>query len=208
MTTLVHPAPEYDEGAHAYRIGGVPVPSVTEFLREAGLVVLAGAELALRFARERGNAVHLAVALRQEQRLDPTSVDPILEGFLFAFDNFCLRHHGRFVPQVVEQPLCDPTLRFAGRPDTIGRVAGELSVVDFKTGPFQPAYEAQLRAYCHLARVNGFPVTAGYVLCLHADGTFALRRCLDRNAENDWRAALHLYHRRRAIGAVRGDTHV
>ena len=198
---MTAPALTFAPDTHEYRLGTTPLVSVTTFLRALGVVTVADApEARLSFARDRGTAVHLCVQFQSEGRLDPTSVAPELAGYLFAFDQFCCAHHGDYVPERVEMPLCDPILGFAGTPDTAGPLQGIASVIDVKTCPPQPGHFVQLAAYRHLLNANGYPVSRRFLLQLKADGTFGLHEGRDRLDDAEFRAALLLYKRHHQRG--------
>jgi hypothetical protein len=188
---------EFHADGHRYTVGGRAVPGVTSVLRAAGILRFAEGVPAYRIARalSRGTAVHLALALRFEDTLDPASVHPDVEGYLYAWDVFASEHYAGFVPEAAEVCWYDPTLGFAGQPDVVGTMRGTRWLLDVKCGPYQPGYEAQVAAYRLLARANGVPTDAGGLVLLRANGTFQLRPCEDRYAEADFRAALHLVRR-------------
>lgn len=197
-----------DPITHTYWLGPQRLPGVTEILTGLGLLTLppAASTVRLEAARERGSAVHLTLRFLHEGTLEPTSVDPRLDGYLFAWDAFCARHMAAFQPRCVEQPQADPVLGFAGTPDVEGIHGTERNpwVVEVKTGPFQPGHLLQVAGYTLLVRAgltHGWPT--GIVVTLRADGGFALYRATSRD-QTIFRAALMVWQHRLATEASHG----
>jgi len=198
-----------DPTTHTYWLGAQRLPGVTEILTGLGLLTLPpdAPTVRLAAARQRGSAVHLALSFQHEGTLDPASVDPRLDGYLFAWDAFCARHMADFRPRYVEQPQADPLLGFAGTPDVEGLHGTDDRspwVVEVKTGPFQPGHLLQVAGYTLLVRAgltHGWPT--GIVVTLRADGGFALYRATSRD-QTIFRAALMVWQHHLATEARHG----
>jgi hypothetical protein len=191
-----------DPTTHTYWLGPQRLAGVTEILTGLGLLTVPSDAPTVRLeaARQRGSAVHLTLRFLHEGTLAPRSVDPRLDGYLFAWDAFCSQHMADFRPRSVEQPQADPLLGFAGTPDVDGIHGTERSpwVVEVKTGPFQPGHLLQVAGYTLLVRAgltHGWPT--GIVVVLGADGRFALHRATSRD-QTIFRAALMVWQHRLA----------
>jgi hypothetical protein len=122
----------------------------------------------LEAASERGTAVHQICA---SIALGFFTITPEpYQGYITSFRSW-------FDSQVqgvssVEERLFDTALGFSGQPDFIGTLKdGSLVLIDWKTPvALQRSWQAQLAAYQHLARTNGFQVERAGSLRLSADG--------------------------------------
>lgn len=189
----------FNADVHEYRLDDHVLPSITQILKATNVMHLDPSipPHRLEFARERGQAVHLAIRFASEGRLDASSVSAIVEPFLFAFESFCAKHAGDFEPTLVEVPMCDPVLGVAGTADAIGPKSGVLSVVEVKTGAELPHGTAvQTAAQRQIAMANGHKVVRRYGLHLRPDGTFRLQEFRDPGDDAEWRGAVYLYMRR------------
>jgi hypothetical protein len=102
-----------------------------------------------------------------------------------------------FEPLIVEEPMADATLGFAGTPDVIGTMRSVLSVVEVKTcAAMPPGAAIQTAAQRALARAVGHPVVQRFGVQLKPDGTFRLHEYRDTADDAEWRAALYVYARR------------
>ena len=185
----------FDADTHTYWMHGHQLPGVTDILKAQRIVSVEGIPPArLEMARQRGKAVHYAIRLIHEGSLDPATVAPALDPFLFAYEQF--RESTGFMPDRFEEPLAHP-LGFAGTPDAAGPVMGVPAVVDFKVvATLDLAYGVQLAAYRILLGANLYEVRKRYLVQLKDDGTFHLEECRDPGDEAEFRSALHLYQRR------------
>ena len=152
---------------------------VSEVIRDSGL----GSDFSHIPARildpaiARGNAVHKAVELIADGDLDRDSVPEHLRGYIAAYDRFVAETH--YQPIATEIDLHHP-LGFAGRPDSIGWVAGYRYLVDLKTplvvnpGPLL----LQLSAYWQAWPVTfpTEPLRGVGCLQLRPDGKYKWRR--------------------------------
>ena len=76
---------QFDESAHVYTVARVQRPSVTQILKDAGLI---DTTWYTDEARERGRAVHLATQFLDEDDLDWDTVLPQYGGYLAAWERF------------------------------------------------------------------------------------------------------------------------
>ena len=157
----------FDEAAHEYRYDGVRFISVTRALRATGFIVAAHYT---EQSRLRGEYVHKACALLDEQDLHWETLDPRLTPYVAAYQNF-LGDTG-FQPALMEFPVCHPVYRFAGTLDRVGKIAGRMALVDIKTGNQERWHALQLAAYagCFKEKLDR------YALYLGADGKYSLSK--------------------------------
>lgn len=181
MPQPVPPALAFDAATHTYALNGQRVLSVTQILEAVGLV---DDDYFTEDSRTRGRYVHRMVLYSEREGLDENTVDERLRGYLEAYR--------RFVQEVavgpctlLERPLCDPILRFAGTPDQLRPMQGRETLIDLKSGQPHPTHGLQLAAYEHLIwrqlRCGRLDRAAVY---LKPNGSYRLRMYEDRN---DWK---------------------
>lgn len=177
----------FDEESHLYLHDGDPIPSVTQVIGQykevkiGDLVWLVDTFTGeaydpemFRRAAEVGTAIHKGCALlAQGKQLNwnalPEQLVAPLERFVQWMADFCVE------PVMVEKPLADSKLWYAGTGDLFCRVCGDLTAVDIKTfkptwsvGPQTAAYEKlyrwhesftgkMKRAALHLPKDGGKP---------------------------------------------------
>ena len=170
------------DSAHVYRDdAGVQIPGVTDTLKEAGLIDSAWFT---EYSRDRGNAVHSATALYDQDNLDPDSVDEAVKPYLDGWIRF--RKESGFLPADIEQCVFNETYRYAGMLDRTGHMKDKAVLCDIKSGQAQPATPIQLAAYAGC--LNG--LFTRYAVELHADGTYKMIEYKDRNDWQVWLACL------------------
>ena len=183
-----------------YHVDGVPVPSVTECLDQAGFVDLTRIPWAvLEDARQRGTAVHtwleLVVASPDAIRgLDPPD---FIAGYVAAWERWMAE--SQFKIESVEGAVVDRTYRYAGTFDVLGSTRSRRCMVDYKArygltpdvGPQTAGYLAALRDEGR-AEV-GEPVDR-YALLLRRDGSYRFEPQTNRRDLHDFRAAVAVTH--------------
>lgn len=178
----------FDPALHEYRVGGRVLPSVTQVLKETGLIKT---DFFTTQGQDRGSIVHLACQWLDEGTLDRSSIDPAIEGYIKAYESFLEVYKPKW--QSIEKPLANSLLGFAGTPD---RIESKDEIFDIKTGSPIKATEYQLSAYHVLAYGSGYMSHKKHFgLYLMSTGKFALKAT--SNLERDWnvfRAALTVYH--------------
>lgn len=148
-------SPDFNAAEHSYSISGRPLLGVSEVLQANGLIDSVNFN---DFSRDRGSAVHSAIALDIAGRLDPASVDPVHVAPYLAQARMALRML-KVSPVHVETPMCDALHGFAGTPDICGTIDGWDAVIDWKTGQAAPWHRYQTAGYALLWR----PATASMV---------------------------------------------
>lgn len=189
---------DFEPIEHVYHYAGRRLPSVTDVLKDVGLLDVSGPWFTEE-VRTRGSYVHRAIELWAGGRLDATSLDPLLEPYLCAYQ--CWATDERIEILGTEERVFDTTLGYAGTLDIRGRkvVAGRahLIIADVKTGQVPSSVAVQLAAYAR--PLVGFHHPYSLRLC--ADGTYESRSLVsDIGADEDWLAALRIYHWRTRHG--------
>ena len=155
----------FDESKHEYRINGRPVPSVTQVLKEAGLIdsTFFTPEAALR-----GQHVHTACALWDKGELDTCALDPVLVPYLEAWQKF--RKESGVTPTIIEEPFCSLEHGFAGTIDRAWLDGKHFVVCDIKSGPLPDWLPLQLAGYSIL--INAF---SGMGVELRDNGSYSVK---------------------------------
>jgi len=155
----------FDSETHTYWMDGVAVPSVTQVLKEMGLIDTSWyTPEDARF----GNFVHETTAMFDRGELDEDTLDPMLRPYLDAWQSFLTAVSMDVID--IEQPVFNEVYRFAGTPDRVVILDAIPTVIEIKTGATLPWHVLQ---------------TAGYALCcsrwvartlvyLGADGKFRI----------------------------------
>jgi hypothetical protein len=193
LSTAVDTTPRlvFEPETHVYRLGGRRVLSVTQVLTAAGLI---DAEWFTEESRTRGSYVHKMIMYDEREGLDERSVDERLAGYLAAYRAF-VRDLSPGPCMLLEQPLADPVLRYAGTPDQLRLrpMRGRLALIDHKSGAPFPWHRLQTAAYAYLIREHAplwniekeiVPPLARYCLYLRPNGQYRLEEHSDRN---DWK---------------------
>ena len=153
------------EDTHEYKIDGKPVPSVTQVLKEAGLIdsTWFTPEAALR-----GTYVHQACALYDEGVLDLDGIDPQLAPYVSAWDKF--KKDSGIVPTIIEQPFYSLEHGFAGCVDRAWLDGKHWVIADLKSGPLPDWLALQLAGYSIL--INAF---SGMGVELRDNGSYSVK---------------------------------
>lgn len=140
-----------DARSHRYTWCGQRVGGVSEIMQALGIV---DPRWYTDYSRERGTAVHLALDLLAHGRLDWSSVDSRVAGYVRAGEKFLLDFR---VPigtsrVLTEHMIYHEGLRYAGKLDLFTEIFdAEEALIDFKTGGLgcagmqTAAYEGALR---------------------------------------------------------------
>jgi len=171
----------FDEEKHEYTLAGRVIPSVTQLLKDAGVLQFGVGELANEAAMMRGKAVHAACHYLDEGDLNWKSVSDEIIGFVFAYEKF--KEETGFKPDRIEERLFHPSLMYAGTLDREGtwKLSKNRVLIDLKTGQDQPGYALQLAGYDLLLPTLTLP-RERFGVELYADGSFKL---IDHNEESD-----------------------
>lgn len=160
---------DFDADAHAYRLNGRSVPSVTQVL--GGALLYAGVPAhVMELARQRGNAVHRGIELMIRKTLNASSVDERIVPYLRQFAAWA-RDSG-FRVLGFECRVASVTHQFAGTVDLVGHLPAlgpGVDVIDTKaTHSLMPTVKPQTAGYAlAYSEMHGIPRGAIRRHCLH-----------------------------------------
>lgn len=129
------------EHRYVHRPSGREVAGTTDTLRECGLGF---AGFAPQSALDRGNVVHEATVLVDEDDLDWSSVPEEWHGYVRAWERY--KRVTEFRPTHAEWRFWHPRFWFAGTADRFGFKKGRRGGVEIKTGSYRHVW-AQCGAY-------------------------------------------------------------
>jgi len=122
----------FDPTTHIYTTDyGSEIPSVTERIRRGGLLGPA-AQFYSPESADRGTAVHLACADRDQGRDVAAFLKGEFGGFLTSYIKWCDAMEPVWTS--IETPQYSPRYQTAGTADRVGTINGKPVVVDMKTG--------------------------------------------------------------------------
>lgn len=130
----------FDELKHEYSDDGIVIPSVTQILTIFGLYKFFGSS---DWHKERGTNLHNTLKLLDTDNL--STYDPEFNPQIKAYGKFTELYKPEWI--LIEDRMMSKSFRFAGTPDRVGIINGNLSVVDFKFGQDNPAYAYQTAGY-------------------------------------------------------------
>lgn len=175
----------FEESKHEYKSNGVIIPSVTQILKEAGLIDLSfvSKEL-LAWKSDVGTKVHKTTELFDLKNLDENSLHPLLKGYLSGWKKF--REDYLFVPTLIEQRIIHNLYRYAGTIDRIGLLGKkqEITQLDIKSGVYHHSHAIQSAGYTELYNYDKekkLKITRRMTIYLHEDGKFDVREYKDPN---------------------------
>lgn len=179
----------FDAEAHAYKLDGSPLPSVTQVIR----AVLPGWQ-ASEWYLQRGRALHHGCRLLDEGRLNWNTVSPEIEPRITAWLHF--RADWKATPILAEKPMAHSLYRYAGTPDRVFDRDDRLTVCDLKSS-IEPQVKLQLGAYSLLwAHQSQRKISQAVAVQLNDDGTYRtlwLNAAELRKAELAFLATLTVY---------------
>lgn len=183
----------FDASAHAYKVNGQPLLSVTQALTLAGLI---DATWHTPEARDRGTAVHEAIAAGTV----PELLDEALAPYVLAWRRF-LRESGATV-LAQEQRVADVLSGYAGTYDVRLQLPGDPreTIADLKTGPHSCWHGCQLAAYARALSLVTMKSYNRMVIGLRNDGSYSTQSYIDRSDEKTFLAALRVAQWKREKG--------
>lgn len=105
-----------------------------------------------------------------------------------------------------ESIICNPMLRYGGRPDLVAKVDGKVTLLDYKTSKSGRIYEQahyQTQLYRMALHECGIPVEQVKLIGIGNDGAFEVVDCAV--TEEDARALVHVYRSRKRVNAAMAD---
>lgn len=175
---------DFDDAGHAYRLGGVVLPSVTQVLKVLPSPYMAVSREKLDEKAALGTDVHLACELLDRDDLDESDEGLALMAhcapYLDAYRRFKRDTNAEVL--LNEQRLYHPKHRYAGTLDRRFRIGGQVWDVDLKTTvALSPAVGVQVAAYSAMLEAHGWPAPdCRGALQLKKDGTYRLQPYSDR----------------------------
>lgn len=170
---------ELDSSTHTYSEDGIVYDSVTQILKKAGLISYEGISPAVMMAAaERGTLAHKACDYYDDNDLDFSSLDPLIEPYINAYAR--AKEELQFEVQHKELQFLEPTWKFAGTIDRVVVLPNYdcLWIVDIKTGIRKAATRLQTAAYaigfrgtCPLPEMLSHGLKRA-ALELHKNGTY------------------------------------
>lgn len=191
---------EFEESTHIYKVNGSVIPSVTQILKEAGLIDLSFVDKdVLAYTSDLGRKVHETTELYDKGILDLESLHPLLKGYLDAWIKF--RKESGFEPLIIEVMYHHPIFHYAGRIDRIGMMGKDLIQLDLKSGTAQAAYALQSAAYTELYNANNSKpnIKKRFAIYLSPNGKYNLKPYTDKNDLRVFYAALTLTNYKRSL---------
>lgn len=180
---------KFDHDAHSYRWNGKITPSVTQLIRDYGLIDLSRVPKdVLEFKRVLGTAVHLACELLDENDLDESSIDERIVPYLEGYRKF--REIYNFRVQENEMRMYSKKYDFAGTPDRVGIIQYQhrdsRAIIDLKTTwEIYPSNAIQTAGYQILVEENTKEkINKRFALQLKPSGSFELYEYSDPNDKN------------------------
>jgi len=196
--------PLFDEESHTYTLDGIEYPSVTTVL--GILDTYKNVPLGhMEVARDRGQAVHLALDLYDRGVLDWNTVDEALHGSILGWETF--KQETGAVVLASEFPVVSTRWRYAGTPDRLLRMVARFPgfkqpvcrnvLADIKrTATLVPTVGPQTAAYLE-AYNEGAParerVEYRLVVLLKDDGTYRMELLTDRTDLTVFRSCLTVH---------------
>ncbi len=160
---------------HVYRIGTRTLPGVTGILQDNFGIQLYWSE----WHANKGRAIHHAIHLRIQNKLDWSTVDSRIVGRINAFDLFMRETNYEIVKS--EMPLFSKRHQFAGTldlwlHDPVYNSKGKNIIIDIKPPSPEPIVELQLAAYALILKENaGITINRAAAVCLKDNGRYSLK---------------------------------
>jgi hypothetical protein len=161
----------------------VSLPSVTEIIREAGLMGHQAGDYYL----DRGSALHLACRYYDEGTLDEATVDPVISAKLEQWRRF--RAETDWVAEKIEWEV-ESQLGYVGHPDRGGWLNRQWTILDIKPSD-EPWHGIQLAAYVLAMKDERYGIARYNVVLTDTGYRLIPRR--DRADRETFLAALRLY---------------
>lgn len=176
----------FQEATHSYFWQGKRVPSVTEILREAGVI---RTEYSSPQAMEKGKIIHEILEFMDKGVLLLESVDQRLKGYVGSYEKYKQESKIEILIKNIEGRIYDEEYEFAGTPDRLAVLNKELCIIDIKTGTQEPWHALQLAAY-ELALKE--PVRR-FGIYLREDGTYKVKEYTEKTDKNVFIGMLNSY---------------
>ena len=169
---------------HVYKLNGQVVPSVTQIVGEFSPFPFKVEDWYL----ERGTALHRAIQLDMQGKLDRDTIDPSYEGKFNAYLKF--QTEVGIEPEFIEKMLASKRYGFAGTLDCIGYINGVRWLIDWK-GSVQSSVLLQLGGYfCLWEELSLTPIASAAAVELKDNGNYSMNTFDARELRQAHRAFL------------------
>ena len=180
----------FDPQTHEYRHCGRLLPSVTQIIGHYLNTYACVNQAQLDHAAAFGRAVHSMCAMHLKDTLDMDTLDMQLIPYLNGFKKFVRDFDLLDDDLIIEQPMCNNRLKFAGTPDIVIK---DGAVIDLKTRHYNKRTDPlQLAAYDKLCGGNGNSRPHLVVEIMPDD--YRATKCNDRQAWPLFSKMLKHYH--------------
>lgn len=185
----------FDKATHTYTLDGRPIPSVTQILRDVGIIDTS-APWYTEEARDLGSRVAIATHWHDWSVLDGDNPDfaklerlaPDALPYVKAWCDFLNQTHTRVIKS--EVAVSNRVLRYAGTYDRLIDMNGKTYLIDIKTGRKENWHGLQTAAYA--GALQGYMLRGA--VYLSADGKWKFE---PHNDPDDWpafQAACSVWH--------------
>jgi hypothetical protein len=157
-----------DQATHVYTLDGRRILGVTDILLDNDMV---DPRWFTEHARSRGVSVHLACHFSDQGKLDWSTLDADLHGYVHSWIKFKDRAKFRVLQSEFSQ--FHPSLYYAGTPDRLVQLDRTQAILDIKTGDPEPAHRYQTAAYDALIGPTEGSARRRISVHLKADGSEA-----------------------------------
>lgn len=136
----------FDDATHQYKLDGLIIPSVTQIIKDAGLVNLDWINPGLLAEKaDLGTKVHQTTEYYDTDTLNIEELHPILKAYLDGWIKF--KEDYKFTPTEIELKLVHSLYKYAGTIDRVGLMNGILTLLDIKSGSKQKSNAIQTAGY-------------------------------------------------------------
>jgi len=157
---------QFNEKNHIYTRNGIKIPNVTGIISS----VIPRDFNATEWQMNRGTAVHRALALFLQGRLDESTVDPRIRGKVEAGKR-AVKELSLKPPYVIEKPLFHKIYNYAGKLDLY--LPEQKLLIDWKSSPDKSS-QPQGGAYALLLENAGYKVNKFYEIILKDSGKYTV----------------------------------
>lgn len=178
------PSLALDRATHTYTLGEKVIPSVTQVLKDQGILVINDFSTGPELGRE----VHEATEALDLGFYDASAYSPEVKLYIEAYGAF--KEATKFEPRGVELMVYNKQYDYAGMLDRLGLLNGRGALVDFKTGVPHVATVIQIAGYWGALEQPVKDKIACYSLHLKADGKYKLDKIKPANLFAAWKIFL------------------
>lgn len=193
---------EFDEASHTYSVDGRKLISVTQALEGAGLI---DGSWFTPLTTARGEYVHKATELYDQDRLNEDAVDDDMRGYVEAWKRF--RAESECEILAIEERVWNRTWGYAGTLDRVIRLQGVTTIGDIKTGSPAPWHALQTAGYARCKPDDAVVRYGRATIHLSADGKFKLKTHSDPSDMDAFLAALCVAQWKTKHGVSNGNHH-